>query len=72
MAYKRRGEEVSVGSNIKFLRMMKGLSQEELAERVNVTKSMISQIERGTKNLTMELSVELARELGCDIRDFVK
>ncbi|MDO4302115.1 MAG: helix-turn-helix transcriptional regulator [Clostridia bacterium] len=63
---------MSVGSNIKFLRMMKGLSQEELAERVNVTKSMISQIERGTKNLTMELSVELARELGCDIRDFVK
>lgn len=63
---------MSVGSNIKFLRMMKGLSQQELADRVNVTKSMISQIERGTKNLTMELGEELAKALECDIRDFVK
>lgn len=63
---------MSVGSNIKHLRMMNGLSQEELADKVNVTKSMISQIERGTKNLTMELGEELAKVLGCDIRDFVK
>ena len=49
-----------------------GLTQEELGEKVGVTGSMIKQIERGTKSMTVELANDMAKALGCDIRDFVK
>lgn len=60
------------GYNIKMMRMKAGLTQEALGERVGVSGSMIKQIERGTKSMTVELANEMARVLGCDIRDFVK
>ena len=60
------------GYNIKMMRMRAGLTQEELGERVGVTGSMIKQIERGTKSMTVELANDMAKVLKCDIRDFVK
>lgn len=60
------------GYNIKLMRMKRGLTQAELGRRVGVTPSMITQIERGTKNMTVELANEIARVLGCNIEDFIK
>lgn len=60
------------GYNIKLMRMKRGLTQAELGRRVGVTPSMINQIERGTKNMTVELANEIARVLGCNIEDFIK
>ncbi|GIU48894.1 DNA-binding protein RDGA [Shewanella sairae] len=39
--------ENHIAANVKWLRVNAGLSQEELAEKINVTKSTISQWERG-------------------------
>ncbi len=63
---------MNVGYNVRMQRMSKGMSQDDLAEAVGVSKSMIYQVERGTKNLTIELANEIANVLECKINDFVK
>lgn len=54
---------MSIGANLKRIRTDSGMSQKELANAVNVTQSMIAQIERGTKALTMELGKEISEVL---------
>lgn len=67
----RRREVIilSIGANLKRLRTEKGMSQEELACSVHVTQSMIAQIERGTKALTVELAKEVLAVLGATMDD---
>ena len=60
---------MSVGANLKRLRADKGLSQGELADAVHVSQSMIAQIERGTKGLTIELAKEILGVLGASIEE---
>ena len=62
---------VSIGENIKKKRKEKGMTQAELAEKINVTHSMISQLERGTKVPTMLLGAEIAKVLGCGIQELL-
>lgn len=62
---------MSIGENIKRLRLEKGISQEELAKKVDVTRPMITQIERGTKVLTLPLGKEIARVLQCEIDELI-
>lgn len=62
---------MSIGENIKKLREQQGLSQEELATQVNVTRPMITQIERGTKVLTVPLGMEIAKVLHCDLKELI-
>ena len=38
--------EMDIGSKIKELRVVKGLTQEELADRAELSKGFISQVER--------------------------
>lgn len=61
-----------LGEKLKEIRLNNKMTQEELAEKVNVSWPMISQIERGTKNLSLLLSQELAQALNCSIEDFLK
>jgi transcriptional regulator with XRE-family HTH domain len=63
---------LSIGANLKRLRTDKGMSQVELAGAVNVTQSMIAQIERGTKALTMELGREISETLGVSINELLE
>lgn len=58
---------MNIGANIRAIREEKGLTQTQLAERINVTQSMLCQIERGSKPPTLPLSIEIAAALGCDI-----
>ncbi len=64
--------DLSIGANLKRLRTDKGMSQVELAGAVNVTQSMIAQIERGTKALTMELGREISETLGVSINELLE
>ena len=48
------------------------MSQTELAEAVNVTQSMIAQIERGTKSLTMELGKEVSEALKVSVNELLE
>ena len=61
------GEQMSVGTNIKRLREAREMTQEELAEAVNVSRVMIAQIERDSRCPTVILGNTIAQALGCDI-----
>ena len=42
------------GQKIKNMRLRRGFSQEVLAERANLHRTYVTDIERGTRNLTLE------------------
>ena len=56
----------SMGENIKTYRQKKGYTQEELAERVNLSVQHISVIERGIKAPRLETFLNIANELDVD------
>ena len=58
---------MSIGVNIKRLRTARGMTQKEMAERIQVDPSMVCQIERGTKTP----SLPLGRCLGVPIEELL-
>lgn len=60
---------MSIGETIKDMRQRKEWTQRELAERVGIGQSMIAQIERGTKTVTMPLGKQIAEVFGCTLDD---
>jgi putative transcriptional regulator len=48
-------------NNIKFLRRKMGLRQEDVAEKVDVTRQTIIAIENNKYNPTLELAIKLGR-----------
>lgn len=62
---------MSVGNNIKRLRIEKNITQVELAEHIGITQSMLCQIERGTKAVSLALGKEIAEYLGCCVEDLI-
>jgi len=60
------------GANIKAERNRKGLSQFALAEKVNVSESTISLIERGIQSPSIFLVIDIARVLNIDINELLK
>jgi transcriptional regulator with XRE-family HTH domain len=53
------------GARLKEKRLEAGITQKQLGEIVGVTDSMITQIERGTKQASAPLIAELATALNC-------
>lgn len=53
----------SIGSRIKIERVKLGLTQEQLANKINVSSSVISQWEKGTSNPTYRSAMKLAKGL---------
>ncbi|MCI9418194.1 MAG: helix-turn-helix transcriptional regulator [Eubacterium sp.] len=58
---------MSVGENIRNARQKAGLTQAYLAELAGVTQAMLCQIERGTKNPSLQLGAEIAKILNCSL-----
>lgn len=50
-------------NNVKFVRMKKGGTQEQLAKKVGVTRQTIGLIEKGDYNPTLSLCIAIAKEL---------
>ena len=63
---------MSVGENIKKMREKRNIKQVELAERTGVTQAMICQMERGTRNPSLQLGLEIAKVLGCTVDELVQ
>lgn len=65
-----------LGNRIRVAREKKGITQEELAERVNISPSHISVIERGVKTVRIDTVVRIANELDVSadylLQDLVK
>jgi len=53
-----------LGRNLADQRKMAGLSQEELAFRANLDRTLISLIERGKRNARLDTLVKLGEGLG--------
>ncbi|WNF36808.1 helix-turn-helix transcriptional regulator [Bacillaceae bacterium IKA-2] len=56
-------------NNIKELRKMQSLRQEDLAIKVNVTRQTINAIENNKYDPTLELAMKLARILNTTVED---
>jgi len=56
-----------LGSNVKFLRLRKGLTQAVLAEKAEISVIFLSSIERGTKYPKAETVARLAKVLGVEV-----
>lgn len=62
---------MSVGENIKAKRMALGMTQENLASALGLGRSMIAQIERGSKVPNVMLGRDIAKILQCSLDDLV-
>jgi transcriptional regulator with XRE-family HTH domain len=61
-----------VGRNLRRIRQLKGLTQEQLAERSGFSQQYLSGLERGERNPTIVTLYELAQTLGVSHLDLVK
>ncbi len=61
---------MNIGRRIRNLRLKKGLTQEELGERTDLTKGYISQIERDLSSPSIETFFNILEVLGCPPREF--
>jgi len=61
---------MKIGERIKNLRQLSNLTQEELAERANLTKGFISQIERDLTSISLDSLVQILDALDESIPEF--
>ena len=54
-----------IGRRIQEIRKQRGLTQEQLAERVNVSPHYLSALERGVYNIKLDLLVDILNILNC-------
>ena len=59
-----------IGTKIKDLRIQKGLTQEELADRCELSKGFISQLERDLTSPSIATLLDILTCLGTDLKDF--
>ena len=64
------GFKMKIGHKLKELRVQKGLTQEELADRVELSKGFISQLERDLTSPSIATLTDLLQCLGCSLKDF--
>ncbi|MER9463198.1 helix-turn-helix domain-containing protein [Mesorhizobium sp. M0387] len=60
-----------VGRNFARLRGASGLTQEQVAERANVSQQYVSGLENGKRNPTIQMLFQIAKALGVSHVDLV-
>ena len=61
----------SIGRKIRSLRLEQGLSQEKLAELVEMSREHISCLERGKNTISIESLYKIAQYFQIDIKEFL-
>lgn len=61
--------EQRFGNKIKELRLIQKISQEELSFRSGLSKNYISDVERGTRNVSLKAIEKLAQGLGIEEKE---
>lgn len=54
-----------IGGRIQEIRKQRGLTQEQMAERVNISPHYLSALERGVYNIKLDLLVDILNILNC-------
>lgn len=60
-----------IGQSIRYIRMKKGISQEELAFSANLNMNSISTLERGLNNVKIKTLYAIADALEVNIEDIL-
>ncbi len=60
-----------IGGRIKAERNRRGLTQENLAEKLDVSVGYVSQIERGVTKISLDTLAEISNVLKCDIAKLI-
>ena len=60
-----------LNNNVKHLRIMNRMSQQDLAKKVGVDRSTISRIENGTIETTIDNAIKIADALGVSLYDLI-
>ncbi len=55
--------------NLKTFRLLKGLTQEQLADQVGVRRETIARLEKAQYNPSLKLAVEISRAVEAPIED---
>ena len=61
---------MDIGTKINQLRKKNGLTQEELADRCELSKGFISQVERGLTSPSIATLIDILECLGTNLKDF--
>ena len=61
--------EVKFGHRIKELRLKQNISQEELAFRCGLSKNYISDVERGTSNVSLKSIEKIANGFAVNLKE---
>ena len=61
---------MQIGNKIRDLRIQKNLTQEELADRCELSKGFISQLERDLTSPSIATLIDILQCLGTDLKDF--
>jgi transcriptional regulator with XRE-family HTH domain len=61
-----------LGRNVGRLRNQAGLTQEQLAEKAEISRGFLQEIEKGAKNPTMNVVTRLKRALRCTWEDLLR
>lgn len=60
-----------IGERIQKARKSRGLTQESMAEKLNVSIGYVSQVERGITKISLDLLGAISTILDCDVAAFV-
>ncbi len=59
------------GSAVKDKRKKLNMTQDELAQRANLNRSYLSELERGKVSISLDRAEKLAHALNCSLRDLI-
>ena len=60
-----------IGKRIREYRKLKNLSQEQLAEKINISTTHMSHIETGSTKLSLQVLVDIAKVLNVNTDDLI-
>lgn len=69
--YEKKRLKLDIGRKIIELRKAKGITQEELAKLVGTKRFIISRIERGEQNMSIETMYKLAKVLSGELFNWI-
>ncbi len=63
---------IQLGRNIKAERIRKGLTQEDFAEKLGITREYLGRIERGIQNISILKILNISNKLDIEISEILK
>jgi transcriptional regulator with XRE-family HTH domain len=61
---------VAIGRRVRALRLRRGLSQEDLAERAGLHRNYVGSVERGERDIGITATWRLSKALGMSLAEF--